>query len=179
MVLLLIIVGGLVAMAFLWGSPMQWLQGGANTVKGVAVAAGSAAERLLGFSIDALAHPQPGEEEKILRVGTQYNVDPRFLAAIRLAENGRAGREFGVLSVPAPTYDNQLSVAASTVAHRMSSYTAMTGLQPTDDTGRLTDDFIGYFGNIWAPPGASNDPNGLNSYWVANVQNFYGSIDLA
>lgn len=55
----------------------------------------------------------PWEQEAIIRIARQAGVDPRLLAAVRLTENGGPGREFGVLSVPAPTYDDQERVARS------------------------------------------------------------------
>ncbi len=103
-------------------------------------------------------------------------VDPRFVAAIRKQENGASGREFGVLSVPAKGYDAQLRVTCRSVAHRLHSYyddVMDSPLRKTKDDTVYSDDFIEYFGNIWSPVGARNDPRSLNKNWIANVRKLY------
>src|SRR5947207_10186681 len=122
--------GGLVA-ALIWG------RGKAVELGGRAV---SSARRLLGFSTDSLQAPAPNEDAQILAVADEYGVDPRFLASIRLAENGREGREYGVLSVPAPTYSAQLRVAAQSVKNSMARFQEDFGIPPIDDSGRLSEE---------------------------------------
>lgn len=112
------------------------------------------------------------ELPKIKLMAEAYNVDWRFLCAIRNSENGGPGKEFGVLSVPAPTYGEQLRIAASSVSHRLTIYcrdVKAAGLP-------YSDDFIHYFANIWAPQEADNDPLGLNANWDGNCASFYAKI---
>ncbi len=100
-------------------------------------------------------------------------LDPAILKAIRMTENGAPGREFGVLSVSAPTYAEQLSVAAATVAHRLWSY---PGNPITETAVRrlvVSNAWIAWFASIWAPQGVVNDPNGLNANWVKNFTAYY------
>lgn len=105
-----------------------------------------------------------------------HGIDPFFVAAIRKAENGAAGREFGVLTVKAPTYSEQLEAACATVRNRMVEHPPR--YRPrllTSGISRLclNDDWIEWFAARWAPLGASNDPNSLNVHWSDNVIALY------
>jgi hypothetical protein len=80
-------------------------------------------------------------------------VDPRFLGALRRAENGGPGREFGVLSVSAPTYEDQVRLAAASIRRNVERFEA--------------EEFIRFFSNRYAPVGTANDPNGLNQHHAA------------
>ena len=83
-----------------------------------------------------------------------------LLAAIRLAENGRAGREFGILHPRVePTYRSQAGWAAATVRKNYGRW----------DESQSELGFIEFLGARYAPIGADNDPNGLNAHWVQNV----------
>lgn len=118
------------------------------------------------------------EQTIIVDTAKKFGIDARLLAALRKAENGGPGREFGVLSVSAPTYQEQATVAARTISNNLSRYRA-TGLDPIDSSGRVTRAFINYFSNIYAPKGASNDPTNLNQYHANNIAGFYGNINFA
>jgi len=118
------------------------------------------------------------EQAAIFGAADQYALDARFLAAIRLQENGGPGREFGVLSVSAPTYADQLDWAARTVVHRLTTYEQGTGQSPLDPDGRYSSPFINYFAGIYAPVGAKNDPRNLNQWWPGNVIAFYDASDV-
>lgn len=106
------------------------------------------------------------EWPQILEAATLRGVDPFAVAAIRVAEDGAAGREFGVLSVPAPDYASQLRVTCSSLRNRLAEY----GAGWSEYDGRLIyrKDFIEYFARKWAPSNASNDPTGLNANWIKN-----------
>lgn len=119
-----------------------------------------------------------GEDQLIFTVAESRGVDARLLAAIRKAENGGPGREFGVLSVPAKDYYAQASIAANSIANNVERYESGTGQSARSD-GRLTRDFIAFMGARWAPVGAQNDPTGLNQNWVDNVTTWYERIDYA
>ncbi len=122
----------------------------------------------------------PWEQEIIVETATRKGVDPRALAAVRLQENGGPGREFGVLSVPAPTYQAQADVAANSLVNAERRYRDATGLSPKDGAGTYTPEFWRFFAARWAPINAENDPHGLNRYWLDNVIAFYqGSSYLA
>ena len=119
------------------------------------------------------------EQAAIRGAAAALGVDPRFLAAIRIAENGGPGREFGVLSVPAPTYWDQLLIAANSVKNAMTRFQAAGGKSPIDPQGRLTEAFVRSFAARWAPPGAANDPNDLNRHWVKNAAGAYSETETA
>lgn len=85
----------------------------------------------------------------------------KLLKAIRLAENGKPGREFGVLSHKADTFEKQAGWCAS-ICYKNYVYWE---LHPEIDQ-----DFISYLGSQYAPIGAANDPSNLNSNWVKNVR---------
>jgi hypothetical protein len=115
------------------------------------------------------------EKSLITTAATARNVDPFFIMAIRQAENGSPGREFGVLSQSAPTYDDQLRLCVSTVAHRLESFPGNPLVRDAFGRIRYNAKWIAYFASIWAPVGldVKNDPTGLNSNWVKNASAFY------
>lgn len=118
------------------------------------------------------------EDRVIFGVAQQRGIDARLLAAIRKAENGGPGREFGIVSVSAPSYADQVTIAANTIKNNVTRYEADRGYHAVVN-GRYTEEFIQYLSGIYAPIGAANDPSGLNANWFRNVNNFYRSIDYA
>jgi hypothetical protein len=128
---------------------------------------------------------QPGEHAKIIDVATLYGVDPLLLGAIRGAENGGPGKEFGILSLPAPTWDAQAQLAAASIKANLGRYETKTGTPATDTSGRYTQDFIAFMGARYAPTpkdaggAVANDPTGLNNNWVRNVWAYYSGSTLA
>lgn len=116
------------------------------------------------------------EEPLIRAAARRQGIDARFLHALRRAENGRPGREFGVLSVPAPTYEDQARVAAESIRRNVERFEAM-GRQAVDPvSGRYSEEFIRFFSNRYAPVGASNDPTGLNRYHARNLSRLYATL---
>jgi hypothetical protein len=100
-------------------------------------------------------------------------VDPRFLGALRRAENGGPGREFGVLSVSAPTYEDQVRLAAASIPRNVERFEASGRVAIDPATGRYSEEFIRFFSNRYAPVGAANDPAGLNQYHARNLVRLY------
>ena len=85
-----------------------------------------------------------------------------IVAAIRYAENGGAGKEFGILNAKANTYRKQAGWCAATVQKNWDRW-EMDGCRVP---------FIEYLGNRYCPVGANNDPNSLNQNWIRNVRAF-------
>lgn len=113
-------------------------------------------------------------EEPLLRQWAEvFSIDPRFLAALRVTENGGPGRELGILSVPAPTVGDQYEIAARTISNNLGRYEDATGKSPIGNGGVYTDDFIRWFSSIFAPIGASNDPTNLNANHARNLLDSY------
>jgi hypothetical protein len=119
------------------------------------------------------------ESGRILDVAESFGIDPRFLAALRQAEGGGPGREFGVLSVSAPTYDEQIDVAARTIRNNLARYEDAMRQSPIGDDGRYTTDFIRWFSARYAPIGADNDPGHLNEHHAGNLIAGYSNIEVA
>lgn len=95
-----------------------------------------------------------------------------FMLAVRMAEQGRKGREFGVLAQGA--IDTDLETQAE--------WTMATLIKDTKRwyTGELAKgkkedypSFVFYFADKWCPIGADNDPNNLNKNWLPNFQKYY------
>lgn len=85
------------------------------------------------------------------------------VAAIRYAENGGKGREYGILHPRVkPTYRSQAGWCAATVAKNYARW-AKAGKR---------EKFIVFLGKRYCPVGADNDPTGLNSHWAGNVSHF-------
>lgn len=91
-----------------------------------------------------------------------------ILAAVRYSENGRAGREYGVLHPKAlgKSYRTQAGWSAATIQKQWDRYLAAGG-DPKDVSAYLLS-----LRNRYCPIGADNDPNGLNSNWLRNVTKF-------
>lgn len=125
-------------------------------------------------TLSGLADRLPDWEQTIIvETARRRGLDPLALAAIRLAENGGPGREFGVLSVPAPTYQAQADVAATSLVNSERRYRDAHGITAKDGRGAYTPAFWEFFAARWAPIDAANDPQGLNRYWLTNVTAFY------
>lgn len=110
------------------------------------------------------------ESPLIEQASDDYNVDPAFIKSVREQENGGDGKQFGVISVAAPTYDDQLRICCITVAHRLASYSGNPLTRgPVSRRLVYSNDWIKSFANIWAPVSASP----LNESWLPNVIGFY------
>ena len=91
-----------------------------------------------------------------------------ILAAVRYAENGRAGREYGVLHPKAlgKSYRTQAGWSAATIQKQFDRYCK---------AGGDAKDVAAYLVSLrdrYCPIGADNDPDGLNHHWLNNVTKF-------
>ena len=94
-----------------------------------------------------------------------------IVVAIRYAENGRAGREYGILHPRVkPTYRSQAGWCAATVQKNYDRWMPST---PDQDT---LEAFIEFLGSKYCPIGADNDPTGLNNHWTSNVLHHYRKV---
>ena len=87
-----------------------------------------------------------------------------IVAAIRYAENGRPGIEYGCLSKYAKDrgYRRQAGECACTVQKNYDRWVK------AGKHGK----FIHFLGRVYCPVGAKNDPKGLNVHWIRNVTKF-------
>lgn len=122
------------------------------------------------------------EEYSIIMNAAERNGIDRFdheniaiLFAIRKVENGRKGREFGVLHPRAlgedsenrqVTLDRQAGWAAATI---------MKNRKRWIDAG-MKEDFLVFLGSRYAPIDVENDPKGLNRHWIPNMRKHVRSI---
>jgi len=84
-----------------------------------------------------------------------------IVAAIRYAENGRAGREYGILHKRCPnTYRAQAGWCAATVQKNYDRWVK----------GGRKGEYLVFLAKRYCPIGADNDPNGLNRHWLGNVR---------
>jgi hypothetical protein len=131
------------------------------------------------------------EQAVILEIAEEFSIDPAALAAIRIIENGAPGREFGVLSVSAPSYRDQATVAARTLRNTLERYEVNVQRSPHGPDGHYTEDFLRYFSRGgpgyagYAPynpdtgQSAENDPRGLNAHHFPNLVTVYGASGVA
>jgi hypothetical protein len=120
------------------------------------------------------------DEQALIKIAAaKYGLDWHFVAAIRKAEDGGPGREFGVLSVKAPTYTAQLEVCCQSVRRRLVEYDRdhqTLELHEAPDGKQVVvygGDFIEHFAAIWAPGGAVKDPHGYHRSWCRKVSRWY------
>jgi len=91
-----------------------------------------------------------------------------IVAAIRYSENGKPGREFGILHSRCPdTFRGQAGWCAATV---QKNYDRWLRTKPKECT---TQEFIVFLGARYCPVGADNDPANLNKNWIRNVTHYY------
>tara|TARA_R100001086_G_scaffold231624_1_gene152432 strand:+ start:283 stop:711 length:429 start_codon:yes stop_codon:yes gene_type:complete len=84
-----------------------------------------------------------------------------IVAAIRYAENGGKGKEYGILHPRVkPTYRSQAGWCAATVQKNYDRWVK---------AGRKGD-YLVFLAKRYCPIGADNDPNGLNHNWLGNVR---------
>jgi len=115
--------------------------------------------------LDGTAYAEQNDVLIALRVAKQESLtaeETKLLLALRAAENGGPGREYGVLSIPAPTQEQQARIAARSIKANKRRWEAAGG--PVD--------FVSFMGSRWAPVGAENDPHSLNRHWEQNVKAF-------
>lgn len=91
-----------------------------------------------------------------------------IVAAIRYAENGCGGKEYGILHPDVkPTYRSQAGWCAATVQKNWERYVGQGGDE------RNLDQYITFLRNNYCPLDDPNDTMGLNKHWKKNVLWFY------
>ena len=125
---------------------------------------------LQSFAYQAIAEKDGIKKADLFKDAIEVNVRkehrPRLgliVAAIRYAENGGPGKEYGIIHRRVkPTYRSQAGWCAATVQKNWDRW------REEGSKG----EFIDYLGAKYAPIGVDNDPNGLNQNWIKNVK-FY------
>lgn len=134
--------------------------------------------------------PYRNELEGILLHSQRLNVPAELIMAIRMAENGGEGREYGILpsgTIQKTRYaedtgyrtlqgefrtyvndgEKQLAWAARTVQKNQERFNL-------DHKNHA--DFISYLASVYAPHDAPNDPSKLNKNWEKNVRFYYEKL---
>jgi hypothetical protein len=84
-----------------------------------------------------------------------------IVAAIRYAENGGKGKEYGILHPKVkPTYRSQAGWCAATVQKNYDRWVKAGS----------KGEYLVFLSKRYCPIGADNDPNGLNHNWLGNVR---------
>lgn len=108
--------------------------------------------------IASAVHAEENDVAIALRTAREYELSPfqtQALLCVRVIENGRPGRDYGILH-PHALGRGQLTQArwaAGTVRKRLPDRAALAS-----------------FARRWAPMGAANDPHDLNRHWLSNME---------
>jgi len=122
---------------------------------------------------------QFGKEYSVILVAAKRNdisdkdyENLSILFAIRKAENGGHGKEFGVISNPraigrkdepwTKTLDRQAGWAAATIVKNRVRW---------KNAGEKVE-YLRFLASRYAPIGAENDPTGLNNNWYSNTKHW-------
>jgi len=124
----------------------------------------------------------PDELPQILKHANNMGVEPELLMAMRHAENGGKGKEYGVLS-NGEKYDNNkgytldgkfyLYVDEKEKQLYWAAITVRKNIERFKNDHKDHKDFISFLASRYAPIGVKNDPNGLNKNWGPNVKFLY------
>ena len=138
-----------------------------------------------GFDLSLAADYIPVAELVVIENAAKRNKcfgdDLLILLAIRKAENGRAGREFGVMHDAAidTNLQTQAAWAAATVVKNRARWeleviTARKGRYRQTQSAATAEagEFIEYLGKRYCPPGVHR----LNRHWVRNVKYWYAKL---
>ena len=156
-----LIAGGVALLVASGGSAEGWV----NTLRCTAQADAQAIDAQLA----AAGSPLAGQGATFVREGLANDIDPRVLVAIAAQETmlmtygpaQQINNPFGLgPGIAFPTPAEAIAMAASTL-HRYAG------------DGLVT---LPQIGDRWAPPGASNDTQGLNSGWPAGVAAFFTTL---
>lgn len=121
----------------------------------------------------------PYEQAVIYAFAQAYNIPPEALAAVRIAENGPAGNDFGIVSLPdVDTYGEECRAAAESISANIARFSAKYGRSPFVGD-KLTLAFWVFMGSRYCPVGAANDPEGLNQGWPENCHTIYRASGVA
>jgi hypothetical protein len=116
------------------------------------------------------------KEYKMIKKAVERNKASQFfvlICAIRKAENGRAGLEFGIMHPKANDYDSQAGWCAATVVKTWERYKEQGG------SDKDIFKFIKYLGKRYAPNNAKNDKKHLNAHWYSNVTYWYRAYEVS
>lgn len=91
-----------------------------------------------------------------------------LMLAIYESEKGPEGTEYGVMHPDAKGTNlrTQAGWAAATIIKNKERHKLAGSEEP----------FIHFFGNRWAPVGLEEDTQGLNRYWIKNVEHWFKKL---
>jgi len=173
---ILVFVFGAALFASRLGDPSGWLSGGGGTGSLVYPAGVNPEE--IGPRLDEYmrnqvsSSPLVGKGLIFAQAGKQWNINPALMIAIAQQESqlGTAGggppkkNPFGWGCPPCISFSSWDEAISQVTENMRKNYL---------NEGKIT---IEQIGNKWAPVGASNDPNNLNSSWITRVTQFFNAI---
>lgn len=104
----------------------------------------------------------------------QHHERLAMLFAIRRAENGGHGKQFGVLAANAGAKKGETFLQSLDRQAGHASVGLINGEKRHQEhvASGGTMGFVEHFGKRWAPQGVANDPKNLNKHWVKNVTRY-------
>lgn len=100
-------------------------------------------------------------DDDVARVSKHFGIDSHLIQAVVQAEGG-GDRIIKAVQCSIPsvkTREEALEITCRSAVRAMCDYTKAATAY----------DFVQAFAGRWAPPGAKNDPTGLNRNWPVNV----------
>lgn len=101
-------------------------------------------------------------DDDVAAKAKQFGIDPALIQAVVNAE-GNIVKAVQCSLPSIKTRDDALTVLCRSAAHALSDYVK----------ANHKESFVQFWGQRWAPVGASNDPLHLNEHWPVNVNRLW------
>ena len=157
-------------------SGYEFFRGGGNAAGAQPAVAAAGAGGGLGGGFQSLfaGTKMQGQEAAVIQAANKYGVSPALVASIIAHESGKGTSRFiNQLNNPAGLMDPKTNWMKGQQFGSIGEGIEASARTIAKNLARGGGTIEG-MGRLYAPPGAANDPRGLNSGWAAGVRGYFG-----